>query len=165
MIMKISLMILAFIVLQSSGVQTKPHKEPPPKVAVFSKEFKASAELALEAIERLDEARNEPRDSYEPRRLDAEKALADTERKAKTADDKHVAEVLEKYFQGLRNERDPNLSNGRESKTGVEYWEQFILPCKMEGEWYLTTELAKMGLASVHESKCTPPKSNKTEKP
>jgi hypothetical protein len=93
--------------------------------------------------ERLDEAREEPSSSYEPRLLDAEKSVSEATRKARTPEDKHVADVLDTYLQGLRNERNPNLSYGWETRAGVDHWEHAIFRCAVEADWYFGTTLAK----------------------
>jgi hypothetical protein len=155
--MKMASAFLALVVLPI-GVQTKPARvaadsDKPP---TLSKQFMPSGQLALEAIKRLDEAREEPSSSYEPRLLDTEKAVSEATRKARTPEDKHVAEVLDTYLQGLRNERNPNLSHGRETPAGVDHWEHAIFPCAVEADWYFGTTLAKKGIEIAKQGSCAP---------
>ena len=139
---------------QSGSAQTKPNvtadSDKPP---VLSRDFHVVAQLALEAIQRVDEAREEPSVSYEPRRLDAEKAMAEARRKTKTAEDKHVADILGNYFEGLRHERSPSFSR-RATKEGEEYWEHHILPCSIEAQWYFGAQLSKAGIDMAKTGTC-----------
>lgn len=155
--MKAVLAIIALIALQSVGAQTKSPKgtvnsDSPP---ALSKEFQTAGQLALEAIKRLDEAGEEPSVSYEPRRLDAEKAVSEGKRKAKTAEDKHVAEVLDHFLQGLRTARQTwgadKLGKGEEK-----YWETAIFPCAVEASWYFGDTLTKEGIETAKTSTCAP---------
>lgn len=145
---------VALIALQYAGAQTKTSKvatdgERPP---ALSKEFQSAGQLALEAIKRVDEARAEPSVSYEPRRLDAEKAVSETKRKAKTAEDKHVYEVLYNFLDALGNER--RYSGDRASKAGADYWEAAIFPCAVEADWYFGETLTDKGIEMAKTSTC-----------
>ncbi|HYW40015.1 MAG TPA: hypothetical protein VE957_18035 [Terriglobales bacterium] len=155
--MKARLVIIALVILQSISAQTKSPKgtvnsDRPP---ALSKEFQTAGQLALEAIKRLDEAGEEPSVSYEPRRLDAEKAVSEGKRKAKTAEDKHVADVLNHFLQGLLTARQTwgpdKLGKGEEK-----YWETTIFPCAVEAGWYFGDTLTKEGIETAKKSTCAP---------
>ena len=109
------------IALQSVGAQTKSSKESsnsdrPP---TLSAEFQESGQLAYEATERLADYNDKPDISYEPRHLDAEKALSEAKRKAKTAEDKHASDVLENWLSGLDGQRLFLPSDGRLSNAAT----------------------------------------------
>jgi hypothetical protein len=117
------LAILTVMVLQSARAQTKPsnasvNSDKPP---ALSREFQAVGQLAYEAIERLDDYIDKPAASYEPRQLDAEKALSDAKRKAKSAEDKHVSKVLDNWLLALDGQRQfmPSPSDGRISNAST----------------------------------------------
>jgi len=155
--MKAVLAIIALIALQSVGAQTKPSKrtansDRPP---ALSKEFQTAGQLALEAIKRLDETGEESSVSYEPRRLDAEKAVSEARRKAKTAEDKHVTDVLNNFLQGLLTQRQ-TWGRDRLGKGEETYWETAIFPCAVEADWYFGGELTKEGIKTAKTSTCTP---------
>jgi hypothetical protein len=119
--MKATLAIVILIALQSVGAQTNPSKETvssdrPP---TLSKEFQEAGQLAYEAIERLGDYNDKPETSYEPRRLDAEKATSEARRKAKTAEDKHASEVLENWLSGLSGQRQFMPGDGRVSNAAM----------------------------------------------
>jgi hypothetical protein len=119
--MKSALAIIALIVLQSVGAQTKSPKgtannDSPP---ALSKEFQTAGQLAYEAMERLGDYNDKPEISYEPRRLDAEKAIAEAKRKAKTAEDKHASEVLDNWLSSLDTQRQLSPSDGRLSNAAT----------------------------------------------
>lgn len=105
--MKTVLAVVVLVALQSVGTQTKPPKGTAnsDKPLSLSKEFQEAGQLAYEAMERLSDYNDKPEVSYEPRRLDAEKAIAEAKRKAKATHDKHVAEVLENWLSGLDGQR------------------------------------------------------------
>jgi hypothetical protein len=152
---KAILAVLALIALQPVGVQTTVPKgtasgDRPP---ALSKEFQTAGQLALEALERLDEAGAEPSLSYEPRRLDAEKAVSEAKRKAKTAEDKHVADVLNNFLRGLLDERQ-YWGGDKFAKGEVDHWKQAIFPCAVEASWYFGETLTKSGIEEARQSKC-----------
>jgi hypothetical protein len=156
-IMKAAMAILAVIALQSVGAQTKPsirtvNSDRPP---ALSKEFQTAGQLALEAIKRLDEAGEEPSVSYEPRRLDAEKAVSEGKRKAKTAEDKHVADVLNNFLQGLLTQRQ-TWGSDKLGKGEEKYWKTAIFPCAVEADWYFGGKLTKQGIETAKTSTCAP---------
>jgi len=101
--------------------QTKPsdgavNSDRPP---ALSKEFQAAGQLAYDAIERLGDYNDKPAISYEPRRLDAEKAVSGAKRKAKIVEDKHVSEVLDNWLLALDGQRQFLPSDGRISNAST----------------------------------------------
>jgi hypothetical protein len=112
--MKAAIMILALITLQSVGAQTNGDRPP-----AVSREFQAAGQLAYEAIERLGDYNDKPDISYEPRHLDAEKAVSEARRKAKTPTDKHISEVLDNWLSGLDGQRQFLPGDGRISNAAT----------------------------------------------
>lgn len=114
--MKTTLTILAAVIfVQSVAAQTRAQKQTvdndrPP---LLSKEFHEAGQLAYEAIERLGDYNDKPDISYEPRHLDAEKAVSEARRKAKTAEDRHIDEVLDNLLSDLDAQRQFASSDGR----------------------------------------------------
>lgn len=101
--MKALAVLTLILALQSAGAQTKPGTGYGPPV--LSADFREAGQLAYEAIERLSDYNDKPDLSYEPRRLDAEKDVSEAKRKAKTAQDKHVAKILDNWLSALDEQR------------------------------------------------------------
>jgi hypothetical protein len=135
---------------KGSFPKESPSRNSPPPL---SREFRTAGQLAEEAIDRVTEAIDEPRLFYEPRYLDAEKAVAEAQRKAKSSEEKKVAEILNAWLWYLSNQR---LYGPSWKKVNVEVWKVTILPCWLEASWHLGGKLTEKGVEKAMEGTCLP---------
>jgi hypothetical protein len=69
-----------------------------PSPNVLTKEFRETGTLAYEAVGRLSTSAEKAESIYQPRKLDAEKALAEAKRKVKSLEDRRAYGVVRSWF-------------------------------------------------------------------
>ena len=84
--------------------------------------------------------------------LDAEKALAEAKRKAKTSEDKHVAEVLNRWLYYLTVNRE--MGGPTKNAISMGFFESATVPCWAEARWYFGTIATEKGIEMAKKSTC-----------
>ena len=144
--MRSALALVFVLLLPISFVSAEPE---------ISKEVLTAGQSATDALARLEPAATEPRAFYEPRKLEAEKALDSLRHKVKTPRDKDATQVLRNWYSDITAARTQYESGNLKLEMAARY---AAAACHLEASVIFDpqAEMTAYGRAEAAKKSCTP---------